>query len=256
MHTDYPYIFDNRPKLALSAWLKMLGANVLSFVLLTTPVLSSIPLFKPLSNSELYDVSIMAISRQIMPALLFLAINFLGVYWAVGKDWRKLFRPIKVKDIWFILLLILAAFLANYFTGQITDALFGHEVNPNAAINIHHENGWAAFLLARVTDLIQLLGEEFLAIISFLAFTQLANHWNWSRKTALVFGLVLSSILFGVYHISTYDYNVGYAIIGLFLGRMVMTIAFMRTKSIWASFLVHYIYDFIGFYAAFVALAH
>lgn len=48
MHTDYPYIFDSRPKLALSAWLKMLGANVLSFVLLTTPVLSNIPLFKPL----------------------------------------------------------------------------------------------------------------------------------------------------------------------------------------------------------------
>lgn len=65
--------------------------------------------------------------------------------------------------------------------------------------------------------------------------------------------LLLSSIIFGLLHLPTYQWNWLQVIFVIGLGRVIETAAYVRTKSIWASFLVHYAFDTLAFLLGFLA---
>lgn len=249
---NYPYMFDDDALISASSWLKILGANILAFILLSTSLLQAIPIFGTPSLSHYYHPTFFEAIQIVSPGILFLVINFLGFYWGTNGNWRRIFRPLKGKAWLWIVLFIFLTWIVGSITGGLASHFFGSETNPQDVLSASHSGAWTAFWLVRLENVFQLLGEEFLALMPFLAFAQLGYHWGWSKKRALLFGLVVSSVIFGLYHISTYGYNVGYAILGLTFTRIAMTMAYMKTKSIWASYAVHFTFDFLSFLISFL----
>lgn len=172
----------------------------------------------------------------------------------MGNQWElaQTFSAVKGQSLAVDRTLYFLTWIVGSIAGGLASHFFGSETNPQDVLSASHSGAWTAFWLVRLENVFQLLGEEFLALMPFLAFAQLGYHWGWSKKRALLFGLVVSSVIFGLYHISTYGYNVGYAILGLTFTRIAMTMAYMKTKSIWASYAVHFTFDFLSFLISFL----
>ncbi len=74
--------------------------------------------------------------------------------------------------------------------------------------------GTAEVLNFAVSTAIQLLGEEVLVILPFLALMWVSvNRMGWSRKRAILLSWVLTAVWFGAAHLPTYDWNVAQALL-------------------------------------------
>jgi uncharacterized protein len=65
-----------------------------------------------------------------------------------------------------------------------------------------------------------------------------------SRKGAIVGAWLISSLLFGLIHLPTYDWNLVQCIVVIGTARLVLTLAWILTKNIWVSTGAHIINDF------------
>ncbi|EAD7213962.1 CPBP family intramembrane metalloprotease [Listeria monocytogenes] len=85
-----------------------------------------------------------------------------------------------------------------------------------------------------------LLGEELLSISLLYAAWK---KWNWKFWQASL----LCSLLFATWHLTSYDFNFLQCIITLAPARLILNYLFKKTNSIWVTFIVHFIFDFIAF---------
>ncbi|AHK35184.1 CPBP family intramembrane glutamic endopeptidase [Rhodococcus opacus] len=100
---------------------------------------------------------------------------------------------------------------------------------------------------------IQLVGEEVFTMIPFLAVMYfLFAKAKLSRKTAIVVAWLLSAVWFGAAHLQTYDWNFAQAFIVIGGARLVLTLAYIRTKNLWVSTGAHIINDWTLFTQAIV----
>lgn len=257
---DYPFIQGQTPEITRNGWIKIILINIVSVLLLAsgaihgvlTSILNVIPGFSHGGQSMLYQPSLANVFAGILTGVIFLLINIWGFSSTVGPQWKELFKPLKKGDIWQILKYFVLSMVVGIVTGLIANFLFGHEVNPADRIQASHPGAWQVFLEGRVENLFQLLGEEFIAIAPFLALLQLGHIKKWSPKFSFWLALIASSILFATYHLSTYSYNLGYALMGLTFTRMALTLPFIKTKNLWVSFAVHYLYDLFSFLVSFL----
>lgn len=104
---------------------------------------------------------------------------------------------------------------------------------------------------------IQLLGEELLVIIPFLAtLSTLHLKFGVSRKKAILWAWLISALWFGAIHFPTYQWNVIQALVVIGGARIALTLAFIRTKNIWVSAGAHIINDWVLFTAVMLAAMH
>ncbi|MGW4332108.1 CPBP family intramembrane glutamic endopeptidase [Rhodococcus koreensis] len=100
---------------------------------------------------------------------------------------------------------------------------------------------------------IQLVGEEVFTIVPFLALPYfLYAKAKLSRKTAIVLAWLVSAVWFGAAHPQTYDWNVAQAFIVIGGARLILTLAYIRTKNLWVSTGAHIINDWTLFTPAIV----
>ena len=59
----------------------------------------------------------------------------------------------------------------------------------------------------------------------------------------------MTAVWFGAAHLPTYDWNLGQAIIVIGAARLVLTLAFIRTKNLWVSFGAHVLNDWVDLHA-------
>jgi len=91
---------------------------------------------------------------------------------------------------------------------------------------------------------IQLFGEEVFSILPFLALLWLLHtRFGFERKPAIVCAWVGCAIWFGAAHLPTYHWNFiqCFAVIGL--ARIVLLLAYLKTKNILVSFGAHLLTD-------------
>jgi len=103
---------------------------------------------------------------------------------------------------------------------------------------------------------IQLFGEELLTIVPFLAIMWLcASVFNMSRKTSILLAWVVSAIIFGLLHLPTYQWNIMQCLLTISIARLVLSLAYMKTKNIWVSAGAHIFNDWFLFTMPLMAAA-
>lgn len=230
---DFPFYNDKPMGLAAWQWLVVWGSAAVGFAALI--------LIPQYSNIE-----------ALLPRILFLAIP-LGTLAFFTKDkWKVLFRRPTFADYctmvgFFVLNLTVSAMVAI-----VVKSLFG--ANPNAAVDGLAQAGALEIAAFYVGTGIQLMGEEVFTLLPFLATMYFFyKKGKVSRKGAIIWAWVLTALWFGAAHLPTYGWNIAQALLIIGSARIVLTLAFIRTKNLWVSYGAHLLNDWVIFTFALVA---
>lgn len=232
----------NSLKLTSTQWLVILASNILAYCCLIMPGINVPELLTFDDNHPTF----LAGGFQLLVVTVFLIIQIVGAQLATGKKWHQLFHWPHPKEWIWALGFLIVTYIVSVMSGIISQKLFG-SVSSNAAagLTLSTPHVWQIFLYQRFSSAIQIMGEEFLAIMPFLAIIQGANKAKLPKP--VWWGNLGSALIFALLHLSTYDYNLGYVILGLAFTRVVLNWAFIKTHNMWISFLVHFLFDTVAF---------
>lgn len=233
-NVDFPY-YNGKPTVVetwkwVAAWLgTFLGFLTLSF-------------YPATNNVEL-----------LVPRFMFMAIPLIIFAYLTKQYWKALFkRPRKIDFVYMFLFaglnMILTPILAVTLLG-LGIATSGNAVGDGLV-------GTSALELIAfyVGTGIQLLGEEILVIVPFLAIlSTLHLKFGISRKKAILWAWFISALWFGAIHFPTYQWNIIQALVVIGGARIALTLAFIRTKNLWVSTGAHVINDWVLFTAIMLA---
>lgn len=167
-------------------------------------------------------------------------------YIVVGKQWTQLFRKVVPMDILIVLGTLLVNIIVTFIMAQVVVNLFGGQANPAA-------EGMAGAsplntLLFFASTIPMLIGEELITIIPFLLIMQvLFKALKLSRKTSVIIAWVLVSLFFGALHLPTYGWNIGQALLGISVARIILLFPYIKTKNMWLTIAVHILNDWFIF---------
>lgn len=131
-----------------------------------------------------------------------------------------------------------------FYSEFILVQLFHYTLNNDNAFNQDGKGGMS--ILQAIITLIQLIAEEFWSIVPFLFILTICyKAINLSRKTSIIIAWIASSIIFGAYHIPSYDGDLVQAFMVIGVDRILLTFVYLRYKSIWASYLTHVAWNII-----------
>jgi membrane protease YdiL (CAAX protease family) len=120
------------------------------------------------------------------------------------------------------------------------------EVEANAAIGSIVGLDTTGRVLFLVKVALQLLGEEVISILPFLALlTLFTQRFGVSRRVAIVGAWLLSALLFGLAHLPTYGWNLVQCILIIGSARLVLTLPWIMTKNLWVSTGAHVLNDWV-----------
>ncbi|KRB48751.1 CPBP family intramembrane glutamic endopeptidase [Phenylobacterium sp. Root700] len=227
-HRDFPFYGGDPVRISLWGWLVVLALLAAGFAAL---LLS--PSLLPGRLGGWIGVG------------LFVLLPMLGLRMATGRHWAAMFHPPTARDVWIglafapLTLLMSAAVAVGVMRVGLTSA------NPVGAILLKLQGADLALFVAATAP--QLLGEELVTIIPFLALlTALSTH-KAPRKVAILVAWIGSAALFGALHLSTYQWHLGQALLIIGTARLVLTIPYLITKNLWSSTIAHIANDWIGF---------
>lgn len=230
---DFPFYNDRPIQIEGRDWLLLMGALAVALAVLTLLPLRQFP-------------------QNLVPALLFLAIPLLALRHVARPHWTALFRPVGFREIGLMLLFGLLTLVGSILAALILSQFFTLNGNPVA----ESFDGMTALALAArlITTIPQLIGEELLGVLPFLAVLWLCvSRLGLSRQAGIIIGLLVSALVFGAAHLPTYDWNWGQALLGIGSARVFLTLAYIATRNLWVSAGAHVLNDWTGFFFAFSA---
>ena len=224
---DFPY-YTGRPVLISGGrWWLVIAAVVVGFA-----ALIALPLTGPVLS--------------FIPAILFVAIPLLTLRWVAPTGWTAIFRRVGGRDILVMVGFAALNVLVTFALGAIVAALTDATANPEAGALADASTLERVLFYPRTA--IQLLGEELLTILPFLALLYfLVAKAGWSRKLAVLLSWLVTAVAFGLVHLPTYDWNVLQCIVVIGGARVILTLAYIRTKNIWVSTGAHILNDWALF---------
>jgi membrane protease YdiL (CAAX protease family) len=231
---DFPFYAGVPVALSMGQWLLVMAGVVGGFAALVWPI--------PWPGGPL---------APMIPAVLFVAIPLAVLARVAPGHWSVIFGRVG----WRELRLMVGFALLNVFVSMGVGALVQAfaEVTPNAATGQLAAMGNGERLAFFAKTLPQLLGEEVVTVLPFLlVLTLLRRHSGFGRKSAVLGAWLVSSLLFGLIHLPTYNWNWVQCIVVIGTARIVLTMAWIRTKNIWVSTGAHIINDWLLFSFALV----
>ena len=230
---DFPY-YDGRPvPIDGSGWPFVLFGVAVAFVALT-------------------QIDVAGFTASFLKSVLFAGIPLATLFLVVGHHWTALFGPVGLTQIGQMLVMALATIVVSLVTALVVSWLLPVAPNPLAVSMEDMETG--SFVLLLLPTLPQLVGEELLAILPFLAILWFVTaRLGWSRRIGILLALIGSSLLFGAAHLPTYDWHWGQALGIIGMARVVLTLAYVWTKNLWVSAGAHIVNDWAGFFTVFLA---
>jgi membrane protease YdiL (CAAX protease family) len=226
---DFPF-YDGAPAAVSGGqWLFVMAAVAAGFAALVAPVPWPGGLLAPL-----------------IPALLFVVIPLAALARVAPGHWRVIFGKVGWRELRLMFGFALLNIVVSLSVGALVRAVT--EVSPNAAAEQLGEMDTAERVVFFAKTLPQLLGEEVVTILPFLALMAwLTNRFGAGRRGAIVGAWLVSSLLFGLIHLPTYDWNLVQCVVIIGTARMVLTLAWILTKNIWVSTGAHVINDWLLF---------
>lgn len=213
--SDFPYYNGIPINISWSRWLLIIGCCLLGI------------LYRYLGNISFVGPIVNDYANAIMLPFACLV----GLVLATDQYWTALFRRPESKDIPIILgflgatvgaLALLTMAVSHWFpTASLSATLSPH---------------------LYIQDIFRIFGEELLAILPLLALLQLLTKTlNLPRKVALLLALILSALLFGLYHLPAYQWNWAQCFIVFGLGRIIGSLPYLVTHNLLISFVVQYL---------------
>lgn len=161
-----------------------------------------------------------------------------GIYLLYGSDAVKAFgKPAKPISTFFLGLI--AAQLVASISGIVVKFLLNVQVQPDEAVK-HID---VLFLFKAIP---MIFGEELLTFVILFIVTGLLAK-SYSYKKALTIGVIVSTLVFSLLHLPSYDWNLIQVLLIIGAIRIPFTLASLRSNSLWEGFAVHYVYDTLIF---------
>ncbi|MFE4194299.1 CPBP family intramembrane glutamic endopeptidase [Paenarthrobacter sp. NPDC056912] len=190
----------------------------------------------------------------LLPRFLFVAIPMAVFIWLTGPFWKSIFRKPTGADYLAMVVFWLLNLAVSFIVGIIVASIFG--ANANKATEGILEGGPGEIVAFYVGTGIQLLGEEVFTILPFLAVMYfLYTKAKLNRTTSMLLAWLITALWFGAAHLPTYGWNVAQALLIIGTARIVLTLAFIRTKNILVSTGAHILNDWASFTLVLVAAA-
>ncbi len=186
-----------------------------------------------------------------IPAVLFVAIPLAVLARVAPGHWQVIFGRVGWRELRLMVGFALLNVVVSLCVGALVRAFA--EVTPNAAAAQLSAMAMGERLAFFAKTLPQLLGEEVVTVLPFLAvLTLLTQRFGVGRRGAVVGAWLVSSLLFGLIHLPTYNWNLVQCIVVIGTARIVLTLAWILTKNIWVSTGAHIINDWLLFTLALV----
>ncbi|MEV0611210.1 CPBP family intramembrane glutamic endopeptidase [Polymorphospora rubra] len=181
-----------------------------------------------------------------VPAILFVAIPSGAYVWAAGGRWKAIFHRVTGRDVGVVFGFAALNVVVTFVVGGIVAIFSGVSANP-LSNELEHASAFELAMFYPRSG-IQLFGEELLTILPFLALLYLfVQRGGMSRRRAVLLSWVITAVFFGLLHLPTYDWNLAQSILVIGTARIILTLAYIRTKNIWVSTGAHVINDWFLF---------
>lgn len=186
------------------------------------------------------------VSRFLFPAIQ------LAVFIAFTRgQWTRILQRLRPRDIGLMILFAVLNFVVSFLVGIVVKAVFGANANP-ATDGIHGAGEVIAFYVGTA---MQLFGEELFTILPFLAVMAFCTAGGLTRKQAILAAWLVTAAWFGAAHLPTYQWNFAQAFLIIGVARLVLTLAYIRTKNILVSTGAHILNDWAIFSVTLLAVA-
>ena len=190
--------------------------------------------------------------QSLVPRILFPAIPLAVFIGFTGRYWTALFRKLAGVDYLNMVVFWLLNLAVSGVVGFLVMIVFGANANP--ATDGLAEGGPLQIIAFYVGTGIQLFGEEIFTILPFLAVMYLLfTKAKLSRNTSVILAWLITAAWFGAAHLPTYGWNFAQAFLIIGAARLVLTLAYIRTKNILVSMGAHVLNDWTIFTIALVA---
>jgi membrane protease YdiL (CAAX protease family) len=229
---DFPFHNGLPSRIAAGQWFFVLAMVVVGFLSIALPI----PWFEGTWG-------------QFIPALLLPGLPLAALAFVAPNSWKSIFGKVSGREIRLMFGFAFLNIVVSMSLGAIVHALT--EVTPNSTtsqLGSLDTVGRIAFFAKTIP---QLLGEEVITLLPFLAALQLfSKGFGFSRKAAIVGAWLLTALLFGLIHLPTYGWNVVQCIVVIGSARLVLTLPWIMTKNIWVSTGAHIVNDWLLFLVA------
>ncbi|MCG6882315.1 MAG: CPBP family intramembrane metalloprotease [Silicimonas sp.] len=180
-----------------------------------------------------------------LSSIAFVAIMLGTLALFTGRHWTALFRRMRGVDWLLILLFFVLNWIVTIAAGFLVVAVF--DAQPNPAGKILAAASQLDKYLFFGKSAVQLLGEELLTVLPFLAVLTWLVAAGVSRTVAIVIAALVASTIFAMVHLPTYQWNWGHCLVALIPVRLVLLLPYIMTKNLWVSTGVHVVNDWLIF---------
>lgn len=226
---DFPFYRGLPVRLGAGQWALVLFATALGFAILTAPV-------------AWYASS----AGQFVPAILFFALPLAALAWVTPQHWTAIFRKVGPSDVGWMVLFAVLNIVVTVVIGFVVVNAHGAQANPAFSLMAHQDT--VSRVLFFLKTLPQLFGEELVTILPMLAMmTFFHSRMGLSRNTSIVVAWLLSAVLFGALHLPTYRWDFVQCFVVIGCARLILSLAYLKTKNIWVSTGAHVLNDWTMF---------
>lgn len=226
---DFPFYNGAPVSISGRQWLFVMAAVAAGFLVLVAPI--------PWPGGPL---------GAMIPAVLFPLIPLSALAHVAPGHWKAIFGKVGSRELRLMLGFALLNIVVSMSVGAIVHAVA--DVTPNAATALLIGMDTAGRVAYFAKTIPQLFGEEVVTLLPFLALMYLlTSRLGVGRKGAIVGAWLVSSLLFGLIHLPTYDWNLVQCIVVIGSARLVLTLPWILTKNIWVSTGAHIINDWLLF---------
>lgn len=226
---DFPFYNGKPVNLSRGQWRLILAVQIVSFLFLIAPI--------PFFAGGLL---------QLIPATVFFAMPLATLAYFAPAHWTSLFRPLSWRDAGWALAFGVLNIVVSITVGVIVLSLFGAE--PSVVVDMLAAMSGADIAFFYLRTLPQLFGEELFTILFLLAvMTYCTQTLHFSRRRSLILGCLFSAVLFGVVHLPAYNWNLLQCLLIIGTARIVLLLAYIKTKNIWVSTGSHVFSDWVYF---------
>ncbi|TAK81028.1 MAG: CPBP family intramembrane metalloprotease [Aquabacterium sp.] len=226
---DFPFYAGHPVPLSPLQWLDLMACVCLA----------AIPLLLPLPFLEHGW-------GAILPSLLLLVVPLVALRRLVGPHWRALLRPLRWTD---LALAAGTAVLSLIATAAVALVLRRfHELDPNAVGEILRRADAGEVSLFLLRTIPQIAGEEVITVLPFLALLAgLSQGLRLPRHSAVAGAWLLSALPFALFHLPAYGGNLLQCLLVIGTARLVVMLAYLKTRNLLVSSLAHLLHDWIAF---------
>ena len=224
---DFPFYRGNPVALTATHWGFLLALVALAFAVLIAPI--------PWPGGEL---------GSFVPAVLFPVIPLAGLAWVSKGHAGCLFGSVGWREIKLMVLFALLNIVVTMTVGGVVRAALGASANPAMATASALSPGGLLIFLTKTA--VQLVGEEVLTVIPLLALLQvLVARAGLSRTAGVRWAWLGSAVLFGLLHLPTYRWDFAQCLLIIGTARLVLSMAYIKTKNLWVSAGAHILNDWL-----------